>query len=64
MTRGLMNSLRKILLGLLPLLIGLLFIGSFGIVEVVIWLVLVVGWLYAFLVWAKQNAPGSESVSG
>lgn len=50
-----MNARRKNLLILLPLLIGALFLGLIGTVEMLIWLVLVVGWLYGFVVWAKRS---------
>ena len=52
-----MNTRRKNLLLLLPVLIGLLFLGPIGTVELAIWLVLVLTWLYAFFVWAAKRSP-------
>ena len=49
-----MNSRRRTLLILLPLLVGLLFLGQIGPVEVTIWFVLVGLWLYAFFGWARR----------
>lgn len=50
-----MNERRKVLLVALLALIGVLFIGPIGVVELAVWLALVVGWLYAFFVWARPR---------
>ena len=62
-----MNTRRKNLMIPLVLLVAVLFVGGLGTVEVTIWLVLVITWLYAFFAWAKDDhvndAPKKGKVS-
>ena len=55
-----MNSRRKGLMIPLVLLVAVLFVGTVGTVEVTIWLGLVITWLCAFFVWAR-NDQGNEA---
>jgi hypothetical protein len=62
-----MNSRRKNLLVYIPVLIGVLYIGGLlggiGSIELMIWLVLVSAWFYAFVFWAKSPRSGDSSQS-
>jgi hypothetical protein len=57
-----MNARRRNLLILLPILVGLLFIGQIGSFELVIWIVLVGLWACAFVVWGKRGRSISKDV--
>ena len=59
-----MNSRRKGLMIPLVLLVALLFVGTLGTVEVTIWLILVITWLYAFFVWAKNDRVNEAPTKG
>ncbi len=61
-----MSSRRKsLLVVLLVLLLGPVGLGRVGAVELVIWVLLLAAWTYAFVVWAKPdaNAPRDESAA-
>lgn len=49
-----MNTRRTSLLVLLLPLVGVLFLGRYGGVEVALWLALVGLWIWAFVAWAPR----------
>ncbi len=51
-----MNSRRKNLLLLLPVLVGVLFLGPIGSVELFIWMALTLAWLCGFFFWAANRS--------
>lgn len=44
-----------LMVALAAALIAVLFLGSFGPVETVIWFALVIGWFFGYFKWAKPG---------
>lgn len=50
-----MTVRRRRLLWLLPVLLGLLLLGSIGTVELALWVALLMLWAWAFVFWGRRR---------